>query len=119
LQIALILLNFEICGTMEIPLTLRSTPGEPLQVNVIPVHPQTEVIGANEGSMTIGGNVSQWEAVENPVCSADNCLCSKYGVQFDICVCNAIPVGQQDLSQCAPDCPFVTMEVKAMSNEKK
>jgi hypothetical protein len=170
LRIALILTNFEICGTMEVDETLKTHPGERLEVHVIPAGQPAEVVGASteamtsfggkvggtsEGAATFGGEIgasagatifggkvqlahksevakyvdpylnelwkdpSQWEPVENPVCSADNRLCSKYGVRFDMCVCDAIPIPRQDLFHCAHDCPFVTMEIREMSNTRK
>jgi hypothetical protein len=119
LRIALIVTNFEICGSMEVPEALIKHPRERLEVQLIPPGgAAAEVVGANEGStsttigtlgseaVSSGGpykyddpylnalwmDLSQWEPVENPVCSPENRLCSKYGVRFDICVCNAIPI---------------------------
>jgi hypothetical protein len=139
LQIALIVTNFEICGSMEVPEALIKHPRERLEVQLIPpAGAAAEVVGADEGSTIVSEamssgphkyddpylnalwmDASKWEPVENPVCSPGNRLCSKYGVRFDTCVCDAIPIGRQELLQCARDCPFVTMEVKAMNNDKK
>ena len=94
LRIALIVTNLEICGTMEVPETLMKYPGERLQVQMIPVGPPAEVVGKNKGSTirseapststrpsynyddpylnALWKDASQWEPVENPVCSAEN-----------------------------------------------
>jgi hypothetical protein len=125
LRIALIVTNFETCGTMEVDETLKTHPGGRLQVHVI--RPAVQPAEVREQAPTFGDpylnelwrDPSQWEPVENPVCSPENHLCSKYGVRFDICVCDAIPISRQDLFHCAHDCPFVTMEIREMTNARK
>ena len=61
----------------------------------------------------------RWEPVKSPDCVAGSRLCSKYGARFDVCVCDAIPIHSQVLSECARDCPFVTMEARDMPNHLK
>ena len=59
------------------------------------------------------------EVVSEVICTKDNRMCSRFGIFFEDCICNCIPVESLSLTDIAKQCHFVTMPVEEMDNSKK
>jgi hypothetical protein len=54
-----------------------------------------------------------------PCCTAENRICSKYMLEFAVCICEAHPVAELVLHEIAKDCCFVSESVCGMTNREK
>jgi hypothetical protein len=131
-HLALLVSNFQLCGTMEVKDSLQQKPTKRLPVD----HPTIESdeessIGSDddEDSHYIDADDSSEEDDDNDdeprsnwrnaTCTNKRRLCHKFGYGFDVCVATSYRIEDFDLEEIAQDCWFVTKEVDAMTASEK
>lgn len=128
-RLALLVWNFDTCGTMHVDDELAEK--EPnLSIN----HPndcELEGSSDDEGYDTDIDDVpvddgsdddedGEYMTWRDAKCTAEKRLCCSNGFEFDVCVTEAFPISDIDLEEIAQDCWFVTKKVKKMlPNEKR
>lgn len=75
-----------------------------------------------EGVPKEGDDLMEWDSVDEEYepppppehhCTYGNCLCSVYGLTFQRCICEKIPVADQDLESIKRSCPFASGDTAA------
>ena len=125
-RMALLVWNIKPCGYMEVKQELQEMPMSRLVVK----HPSESGmddssdddsfsegdVDVDDGSDDEDDDTLTWR---NAKCTTSRRLCSKHGIDFDVCVTKAFPVADIDLEEIARDCWFVTKEVSKMANNEK
>ena len=57
--------------------------------------------------------------VDEMDCNENTRLCSLYGCEFDICICNCMPPEDVDIEEVAEDCHFVTRDTSRFDNKDR
>jgi hypothetical protein len=131
LRVCLLLSNFRVISHQNVPDNLKCAPTTTHHLRPIivqSIEDETSALQSNNNGIEVSqdgwdnhdANGNEIERVKRVDCrGGPNGLCPMYGVQFETCICQAVPVKSLILHEIARECYFVSMAFHAVENRHK